>query len=463
MAEQFDLIVIGAGPGGYPAALKAAEFGKRVAVIETGKLGGTCLNRGCIPTKTLLHTSELYREVRDANAQAAGLCISGISVDAGKLAERKNQVVAELRSGIEKQFKKNRIEWFQGRAVIVNAGQVSVQERDGSINNLTGHFILAAPGSRPACPPIPGADLPGVLDSDGLLEKSDGFFEHLLIIGGGVIGMEFATLYSDMGRQVTVIEAMDRILPGMDKEISQNLKMIMKKRGVECHTKSVVHSIEKVENGLCCIFGDEGQRVIADGVLISTGRRPNTEALFSETMEQKPEIERGYIKTDDDFRTRVPGIYAVGDCIGKVQLAHAATAAGIHAVEHMFQKEHIQDMKVVPGCVYTSPEIAVVGLSTEEAKEKGIPVKTGKYIMSVNGRSLLSMQERGFIKLVAEAKSGRLVGAALMCARATDICGELGLAISKGLTAREVAAVIMAHPTFSEGVGEAAWEIVKQE
>lgn len=462
MAETYDLIVIGAGPGGYIPALKAAGWGKRTAVVERRELGGTCLNRGCIPTKTLLHTSELYRACR--NASAAGLRVEGAAADAAVLQARKEEVVKTLRDGIGQQFKKNKIDAYQGSGMITAPSHVQVTAADGTVTELEAEHILIATGSVPSIPPIEGADLPGVLDSDLLLSKADGFFDRLLIIGGGVIGMEFATIYSDLGRQVTVIEALDRILPAMDREFSQNLKMIMKKRGVDIHTGAVVKRIEKTDGGLSCIYEEKGTEasVEADGILIATGRRADTDGLFAAETGLLPDMDRGRILVDEHYRTSIPGIYAAGDVIGGIQLAHAASAEGCRAVAHMFGEQETGDMRTVPSCVYTDPEIASVGLTADEAKEKNIPVKTGKYIMSVNGKSVLSMQERGFIKLVADSGTGRILGGQMMCARATDIIGEIGLAIAKGLTAGDLAEVIMAHPTFSEGIGEAAAEVLKK-
>lgn len=462
MSAIYDLIVIGAGPGGYPAAWKAASLGKRVAVAECRELGGTCLNRGCIPTKTLLHTTGMFREVREG--EALGLSARSLSVDGERLKERKEQVVTTLRNGIESQFKKSKIDVFYGVATVISENQVQISMAEGGEGKnrepvvLEGRRILIASGSRPAKIPVPGIQLPGVVTSDELLEQVDVECGHLVIIGGGVIGMEFAQIYSDLGCRVTVLEAADRILPSMDKEIAQNLKMIAKKRGVEIHGGALVKEIRKTEQGLVCVYEEKGAaaEVEGDKVLIAAGRKPNTEGLFAESMEGRMCLDRGYIPVGEGYETRVRGIYAVGDVIGGIQLAHAATAEGICAVEDMFGIRHRFDMKVVPGCVYTDPEIAVVGMTAEEGKAAGMETRVGKYIMSVNGKSLLSAQERGFIKLVADQESGRLIGAQLMCARATDMIGELELAISKGMTAEDVASIIMPHPTFCEGVGEAA-------
>lgn len=466
MPTAYDLIVIGAGPGGYPAALRAAQLGKRTAIIERRELGGTCLNRGCIPTKTLLHTTGLYRETLEAGE--AGLKAESLEIDSEALRTRKIQVVETLQNGIAAQLKKSRVDIYYGTGTIEEEHLVSVIPTEASMDpseggplspiRLEAANILIATGSTPAAPPIPGSSLEDVVTSDRMLEDIDLSLKSLVIIGGGVIGMEFAQIYSDIGCKVTVLEAMDRILPGMDKEIAQNLKMIGKKRGIDIHTGALVKEIRQTEGGLACIYEEKGneQEAAGERVLIATGRRPDTAGLFSEFIQSRVEETRGCIIVDEAYRTSIPGIYAIGDVIGGIQLAHAATAEGITAVEIMYGKTPRYTDSPVPSCVYTDPEIAVIGMSADEAKEAGIEVITGKYIMSMNGKSLLSGQERGFIKLVARKKSHELIGAQLMCARATDMIGELELAVRNHLTVEQLAGIIMPHPTFCEGIGEAA-------
>nr|WP_308626827.1 dihydrolipoyl dehydrogenase [uncultured Eisenbergiella sp.] len=464
MEMQYNLIVIGAGPGGYPAAIRAAQEGWKVAVVEKGGLGGTCLNNGCIPAKTLLHASGLYRKIREAAEE--GIRVSDLQIDMDALQNRRKDVIASLREGIALQFQKNKIALYRGNAVITEHNQVTVTAPEQTIC-LSAPHILAAAGSEPAILPIPGLSESGVENSTSLL-SGNRLYDHLVIIGGGVVGMEFAQYYSDFGKKVTVLEAMDRILPGMDREIAQNLKMILKKRGVEIHTKAAVTRVEKREQGgWLCYYkegapsGKEGQEAIvsADGLLLAVGRRACGEGIFSPELAGRAGVERGRIPVDENYQTRIPGIYAVGDVTGGIQLAHAATAQGLLALDHMKGRLPSRKIQLIPSCVYTDPEIASVGMTADEAKAAGIPVKTGKYIMSLNGRSLLSRQERGFIKLVAEESTGRLLGAQLMCARATDMIGELTLAIAGDMTAKEIAAAVMPHPTFAEGIGEAAEEL----
>lgn len=474
MAEQYDLIVIGAGPAGYPAALKAAGMGKKVAVVDSGNVGGTCLNRGCIPAKTILHTAELYHELQ--SGPSIGLTAREPVIDMEMVQKRKDEVLEQLRKGIASLMKTNRISVFYGTGTILDREHVKValsgektgekaeEQPDGQKQDQvvleTGHILIAT-GSVPACPPIPGSSLPGVVTSDGLLDKKD-LFEHLIIIGGGVIGMEFASVYSSLGHGVTVIEALDRILPTMDKEIAQNLKMIMKKRNVDIHTGAKVEEILRTEDGagLICRYVEKDKpcEARADGILIAAGRRAYTGGLITDESSQEVKdmaMERGRIVTDETYETSVPGIYAIGDVTGGIQLAHAATAQGRNAVAHMAGENMVIRTDIVPSCVYTNPEIGCVGISADEAKARGIEAVTKKYIMSANGKSILSQQERGFIKVVADSDSHRILGAQMMCARATDMISQFAVAIANELTLEDMAKVIFPHPTFSEGILEA--------
>jgi dihydrolipoamide dehydrogenase len=464
MADRFDLVVIGAGPGGYEAAIEGAENGMRVALVENRELGGTCLNRGCIPTKTILHTAELYHELQ--SGPSIGLTVRDTAVDMEMVQKRKDEVLEQLRKGIASLMKTNKISVYYGTGIILDREHVKVApaeeagDRPDQIILETSHILIAT-GSVPACPPIPGASLPGVVTSDGLLDKKD-MFGHLIIIGGGVIGMEFASVYSSLGHGVTVIEALDRILPTMDKEIAQNLKMIMKKRNVDIHTGAKVEEILQTEDGsgLICRYTEKDKpcEARADGILIATGRRAYTGGLITDESSQEVkdmEMERGRIVTDEKYETSVPGIYAIGDVTGGIQLAHAATAQGRNAVAHMAGRDMAIRTDIVPSCVYTNPEIGCVGISADEAKARGIETVTKKYIMSANGKSILSQQERGFIKVVADSGSHRILGAQMMCARATDMISQFAVAIANGLTLEDMAKVIFPHPTFSEGILEA--------
>lgn len=450
--KEYPLIIIGAGPGGYEAAIRAAQLGLKPALIEARQVGGTCLNRGCIPTKALLHAAQLYRETKQFDS--IGLHIEGCSFDISKVHQRKNEVLAQLRSGIEQLIKANKIDLYRGVGTITGPHSVQVVSEEGQ-EELCAENILIAAGSKPARPPIPGLDLPNVVTSDELLFLEDRMYQNLVIIGGGVIGVEFASVYSAFGCTVTIIEAMERILPTMDREISQNLAMILKKRGVKIHTGAMVEKLEQSEQGLSCFFTEKGkaQTAEANGVLVSIGRRPNTEGLFQEGF--SVEMQKGRIITDSNFQTSVPSIRAIGDVTSLIQLAHVASAQGICAVERIAGKEPSICLDAVPGCVYTDPEIASVGLTEEEAKTQGIPLRKGKFIMSGNGKTLIEQGERGFIKLLFHGETDVLLGAQLMCARATDLISELTTAIVNRLTAGQLASVIRPHPTFTEAVTEA--------
>lgn len=456
--KEYQLIVIGAGPGGYEAAIRAAQLGLTTALIERRDVGGTCLNRGCIPTKTMLHSAQLYREA--ANFELFGLHTENTSFDWAKVHQRKNDVVVKLRTGIEQLIKANKIDFFNNSASIL--GKNDVQLDQGEV--IRGENILIATGSVPARPPIPGLDLPNVVTSDELLDdphftQADSLAKEILIIGGGVIGVEFASVFSSFGCHVTIVEAMERILPTMDREISQSLNMVLKKRGVSIHTGAMVEKLEQDENGLVCHFTEKGkaQAVPAQQVLVAIGRRPNTQGLFAEGFEVA--CERGRIVTDENFRTSVDSIYAIGDVTSKIQLAHMASAQGICAVHTIAGQKPPIDLRYVPGCIYTDPEIASVGITEDEAKQQGIPVKKGKFLMTGNGRSLIDEQERGFIKVLAHQETDVILGAQLMCSRATDIVAELATAIVNGLTCAQLAGVIRPHPTFCEGVTEAVEDV----
>jgi len=447
---QYDLIVIGGGPGGYVAAIRAAQLGMKTALVEKRELGGTCLNRGCVPTKTLMHTANMYREAGES--AALGLQFAACSYDFAQIHNRKNQVTAQLRDGIAQLLKANKVDVYQTAGQIIDGNTVQAGE-----NTLTCNHILIAAGSVPAVPPIAGADLPGVVTSDAMLEEQGIDCEKLLIIGGGVIGVEMASIYASLGKQVTIVEAAERILPPMDREISQNLSMILKKRGVEIVTSAMVSAISKTENGLVCQYTDKKgeQTAEADVVLISVGRKPCTAGLFADGFGVNL-TERGYIAVDEQFRTSVPTIFAVGDIIGRVQLAHAAEAQGIAAVEYMSGlTDPTVNVHLVPSCVYTTPEIASVGITADEAKKAGREVITGKYVMNGNAKTVIEQQERGFIKLVFDKETECLLGAQLMCARATDLISELVTAVSLGLTREQLARTMRPHPTFSEGITEA--------
>jgi len=453
MSPKYDLVVIGAGPGGYTAAVSAAQHGMKTALVEAREVGGACLNRGCIPTKTLLHSAELYREMK--SGEGIGVYAEGLSYDLRAMYSRKDEVVTGLRDGIEALLRANKVELVHGTAKILSASEVLVS-KGGESTLLEASKVLIAVGSAPSRPPIDGIDLPGVVTSDGLLEARTADYKSLVIIGGGVIGAEFASVFGALGCEVTIIEAAERIVPALDRELSQNLTAILKKRGVAINTGCSVERISQSGGDLCCRFtGKNGsQELTAQGVLVSVGRRPDTAELFGEGVN----IAQGRgIIVDRRFETSEKGIYAIGDVIaGSIALAHAASAQAQNVIAEMVGEKPPVDLSAVPSCVYTSPEIASVGITAEEAKARSVEVIVGKSPMSANGKTVIERQDRSFVKLVFDADSEVLLGAQLMCSRASDIISELSSAILNKLTIWQLASVVRPHPTFSEAVSKAA-------
>ena len=455
MGQHYDVMVIGAGPGGYVAAIRAAKLGLHVAVVEEDRAGGTCLNRGCIPAKAMIHAAETYRSAREADQ--FGVESGRVSFDYGKILAYKEETTDALVQGVEQLLAGNGVDRLAGKGTLLARKKVRVTTEEKEEVYAADHIILAA-GSKPLLLPIPGMDLPGVLTSDGLFRLQE-CPESLAIIGGGVISVEFATAFAGFGTKVTILEALPRLVPNLDKETSQNLKMILKKRGVDIHTSASVQEVAEEDGRYVLRFTEKEQKreVSARYVLCAVGRVPNTEGLFAE--DALPDMERGRVLVDEKFETSIPGVYAIGDLIFGMQLAHTASAQGTVVAEHLAGKSASVDLSVVPSCVYTDPEIASVGLTEEDAKEQGIPVRVGKFIMSANGKSLISKEERGFVKILAAEESGVILGAQMMCARATDMIGELATAVANGLTAKQLLRGMRAHPTYNEGIGEALEEL----
>ena len=447
----YDIAIIGGGPGGYTCAEKAAKAGLKVVLFEKAFLGGTCLNRGCMPTKSLLHSAETYTAIK--HAAALGVNAADVSYDFGVMHQRKNEVVEKLRQGVAQLMKAGKIDVIEGEARVEGPGKITC-----SGETYEAADIVVASGSKVASPPIPGKDLPGVYNSNDLLVGDGVPFDSLIIIGGGVVGTECASIYLALGAEVTILEAADHILPLMDKEIAQRLALILKKQGATVEAKAFVSKIEGVPGNMSVTWTDKkGKEQVstAQGVLLAAGRIANTDGLFAPGAE--PEMEKGAILADDQGRTSIPHLYVIGDAKAhNIQLAHVAEAQGTNAAAVIAGKEPPMDMKVVPNCVYTTPEVASVGLSEEQAKAEGIEVKCGKYLTGANGKCLIENTESGYVKLVANKETGVILGAQLVCPRATDLIGELAVAVQQELTANELASVIHPHPTFIEMILGAA-------
>lgn len=455
METTFDLIIIGAGPGGYVAAIKAAQLGQKTAIVEKLRVGGTCLNRGCIPAKAMLHASALYREMKEA--ERFGVSATGVYYDYDKILAYKEDTTDKLCQGVEQLLKANGVAIFCGQGILERGKTVRVVSEEGE-TILSAKNILLATGSKPLLLPIPGLDLPGVLTSDEVFRLKV-VPKSMVIIGGGVISVEFATAFAALDCQVTIVEAMPRIIPNLDRDFAQNLKLILKKRGIAIHTAASVKGVEREGDSYTCLFveKDKEVRVSAQYVLCAVGRCPNTEGVFAPGVE--PRMDRGRVVVNEQFESSLEGVYAVGDLIRGMQLAHTASAQGTYVAELLAGKEPSVDLKVVPSCVYTDPEIASVGMTEEEAKEMGTTVKIGKFLMGANGKSLISKEERGFVKVIADAESEVLLGAQMMCARATDMIGEFATAIANRLTVSQLLKAMRAHPTYNEGAAEALEDV----
>lgn len=455
--SDYQLLIIGAGPGGYVAALHAAKRGLRTAVIENREVGGTCLNRGCIPTKTLLHSSEIIAGIN--GGEKFGVGAERVHFDMSAIFARKREVSAKLSGGIEGMFKAAKVDLLRGTGTVTGSGTVKFVGEEGE-KVITAERILLATGSVPARPPIPGLDLPGVLTSDELLEGCDHLYDSLVIIGGGVIGVEFATFYADLGCKVTIIEGLDRLLPNMDRELGQNLSMILKKHGVDVYTNSLVANVEQDGDALKVNFTnkDKALSVSGEAVLCAIGRRPYTEGLFADGV--GVEMNGRSIRVDENYETSLPGVYAIGDVSSKIQLAHVASAQGTDCVERMVGGKGMTDLSAVPSCIYCVPEIACVGITADEAKAAGREVVSGKYVMFSNGKTVIRDGDRAFMKVVADKATHVIVGAQFMCEHATDMISEMATAIVNGLTVEQMLKVLRPHPTFEEGVHDALEDVL---
>ena len=443
---DFDLVVVGAGVGGYPSAINAARLGAKVAIVEQGAWGGTCLNLGCIPTKALIHGVEVLKTVREAGAFGVKVP-DGVELDWGALQERKQKIVSGLTGGVQTLLKANGIEAVTGRGRLVEAGRVAVDGRD-----LSARAVVLAPGSAPARPPFTGAELG--MTSDDIL-AIDHVPASLVVIGGGVVGMEFASLFNLLGTQVTVVEMLDQLVTPVDPQIASRFQQLLQRRGIKFHLSTTVEAVEGTAGAFRVRFG--GETVEAEAVLVATGRRPTTADMGLEEAGVK--LERGAIQVDQHLQTAAPGVYGVGDATMISMLAHTASYQGeLAAVNALGEKRISADYTAIPSCIYTDPEIAFVGLSEAQAKAGGEEVRTGVFPFTALGRAQILCDTAGQVKLVAD-KDGYLLGATIMGPRATDLIAELTLALNQGLTAAEVAHTVHAHPTLPEAVMEAALDV----
>lgn len=449
-----DLIIIGGGPGGYVAAIRARQLGMKVTLIEKEALGGTCLNRGCIPTKAYYRHAEMLRSLSDMNEFGiVGISNWDFDLRAAKL--RKEKVVQNLVSGVGDLLKGNGVEVIRGQASIESPEKVLV---NGQL--LEGKRILIASGSVNGELPIPGKDLPGVLSSDDIINLSE-VPARLLIIGGGVIGMEFACIFRAFGSEVTVLEAAPNILGRLDAELVKRMNVYLKKQGIQIHTSVMVHEIMQVEEALQ--IKGEGKKGMmlwnSDKVLLATGRRPCTSWINLEKLGIK--TDKGFVTVDDSFETSVPGIYAIGDVITGPMLAHLASREGTVAVERMAGMDSHLDYHAVPSCIFTFPEIASVGISEEEAHTQGITYQIGKSQLASNGKAMTMGERDGFIKVIAN-EHDRIIGFHIIAPHASDLILEATLMVKEGLHINQILNTIHPHPTLGEALQEAVMDIHKE-
>ena len=439
--KQVDVTIIGGGPGGYECALECARLGLKTALIEKKAIGGTCLHRGCIPTKTWIHASDVYRDA--LQNESIGIHAQA-TFDYKQLQAHKVQTIETLRNGILFQMKKQKVEVYESKGSIIDAHHVRIEN-----DTIVTKHIVVATGSSPSIPPIPGSEL--AITSNELLDQDEPL-SSLCIIGGGVIGVELAGVFLSLHTKVTILEALPSLLANLDKELGQGLKQSMKKKGADIHTSASVKSLKESDEGILVTYEEKGEKIcLAQKVLIATGRKPYTDGLFEN---EKPTMNRGFIEVDEKYETSLKDIYAIGDVNGKIQLAHAASAQGRQVARHLAGKEPLASA-YVPSCIYTTPEIASIGLTKEEAKAQGIHAQSHKALSSANGKSVLSNQERGFIKVVYEEETHRILGAQLMCARATDMLSIFTLALEQNMTIEQIHQIIYPHPSFSEMIGNA--------
>jgi dihydrolipoamide dehydrogenase len=453
---DFDVLVIGAGPGGYVAAIRAAQLGLKTACAESREtLGGTCLNVGCIPSKALLHASEYFEKAHSGALAKFGVKIEGASLDLPAMMAEKADAVKGLTGGIEFLFKKNKVEWLKGLASFTGKDSVQVGERTVRAKN-----IVIATGS--SVTPLPGLtiDQKVVVDSTGALalEKVPG---HLVVIGGGVIGLELGSVWKRLGANVTVVEFLDQLLPGMDGEVRKEAAKIFKKQGVALKLSTKVTNVA-VNGGKATVTvepadGGAAETLEADAVLVAIGRRPNTEGLALDKAGLATN-KRGQIEIDHDFRTSVPGIWAIGDVVPGPMLAHKAEDEGIAVAENIAGLTGIVNHDVIPAVVYTSPEIASVGLTEEDAKARG-EIKVGKFPMLANSRAKTNRETEGFVKVIADAKNDRVLGVHIIASLAGTMIAQAAQAMEFGATSEDIAYTCHAHPTHSEALKEAAMAV----
>jgi dihydrolipoamide dehydrogenase len=455
MSKKYDISIVGGGPGGYVAALHAAQLGQKVALIEADHLGGTCLNRGCIPSKTLLKHAEVIESIE--KAKEWGIETGELRLSLDKMKKRKDDVINRLRSGIAFLMKQGKIDVFNGLGVIESTNTVKVISEETEETIEAGKIIIAT-GSNPVVPPIPGLDTVSFETSDSIFDIKE-IPESIAIIGGGVIGVEFACIFASLNTKVTVIEMADRLAPSEDVEASKLLEKVLKKKGIQILTSTKVQRVEKSGEKIAIVCTDKKDKEViveTTSLNVCVGRKPNLSAVGN----LKPEMDGPYIKVNEKMETNLANVYAVGDVVGGYQLAHVASAEGIVAASNASGEADKIDYKVVPRCIYTLPEIASVGMTEEEAKKKGISVRSEKFDHVGNGKALTAGETIGFTKIVYEEQYGEIIGVTMVGPHVTEMISEASAFMYLEGTVEEAAKMIHPHPTVSETFYEAAQNIV---
>lgn len=455
MEYDYDLAVIGSGPGGYVAAIRAGRYGLKTVLIEADELGGTCLNRGCIPTKSMLHAGEILHAIREA--KSFGIHTSTPEIDLDTLYRQKDKTVKKLRGGIGSLLKSAGVKIVKGKGSLAGPKRIRVQGPDGG--EFTAASIILATGSKPAIPPIPGLEDAGYWTSRTMLEENPKLPESMVIIGGGVIGVESATILSDLGVKVTIVEMMDQLLPRMEREVADTLAKSLKKSGIAIDVGVRVISVSGAAGGKVVeLETKEGKRSLETSeVMVAVGRTALLEPQVYETA--GVETDRRGVKVDADLQTTVPGIWAIGDVTGRWQLAHAASADAIAVVDRIAGRENHINRELIPSCVYTRPEIGSVGMTEAEAREAGRQVLCGTFPIAANSKSMIMGESLGFVKLVSDEATGEILGAHIVGPRATEMIAGLAVAMGSELTVEELGSTVFPHPTISEAVMEAAHDV----
>ena len=449
--KKYDVVVIGGGPGGYVAAIRAAKLGCSVALVEADQLGGTCLNRGCIPSKTLLHHAEIIEQIRKASSW--GIETGEMRFSFAKMNARKDQVIMRLRTGIASLLKEGKIEHFKGFGSVHADNTISIQSGD-KVETIIAERIILATGSTPFVPNIIGINQVDIHTSDTILDIKE-IPSSIVIIGGGVIGVEFACIFASLNTEVTIIEMAETILPNEDPEAAKVLHKALQKKNIKIQTHAKVEVLRQNETDKLVLFQTKDGSTISiacDQILVAIGRKPNLSAL----SELSIKMEGSYVSVNKNMETSIPGIYAVGDLVGGWQLAHVASAEGMVAAANAAGKIQEIDYSIVPRCVYTLPEIASVGLMEREAKEKGYAVKVGIHHLVGNGKALAMDGREGFVKIIAEEKYGEILGTVMVGPHVTEIISEVAAFMKLEGTLEELGSMIHPHPSLSESIYEAA-------